>query len=78
MFDGSQHETEVNDKFSKHKQLFSSKDILDNGSPSSGRNTIDLLIKGTPIKLKNYIKLMHTLGFIHVKNRSLAEEEYLT
>lgn len=34
--------------------------------------------KGTPIKLKNYIKLMHALGFISIKNRSMAEEEMLT
>ena len=34
--------------------------------------------KGTPLRLKNYIKLMHTLGFIHVKNRSTSEEEMLT
>jgi len=44
----------------------------------SGKNTLDLMRKGTPIKLKNYIKLMHALGFIHVKNRSLSEEEMLT
>lgn len=30
------------------------------------------------MKLKNYIKLMHVLGFIHVKNRSTVEEEMLT
>lgn len=44
----------------------------------SGRNAMEQMRKGTPIKLKNYIKLMHSLGFIHVKNRSLSEEEMLT
>lgn len=34
--------------------------------------------KGTPLRLKTYIRLMHTLGFIHVKNRSSSEEEMLT
>ena len=37
-----------------------------------------MLKKGTPIKLKNYIKLMHVLGFIYVKSRSSLEEEMLT
>ena len=44
----------------------------------SGKNAIEQMKKGTPIKLKNFIKLMHALGFIHVKSRSLAEEEMLT
>jgi hypothetical protein len=44
----------------------------------SGKNTMEQMKKGTPIKLKNYIKLMHALGFIHVKSRSLSEEEMLT
>jgi len=34
--------------------------------------------KGTPIRLKTYIKIMHSLGFIHVKDRSNSEEELLT
>ena len=34
--------------------------------------------KGTPIKIKDYIKLMHTLGFIYVKCRFPSEEELLT
>ena len=33
---------------------------------------------GTPMRLKTFIKLMHSLGFIHVKNRSMLEEEQLT
>ena len=43
-----------------------------------GKNTLEMLKKGTPIKLKNYIKLMHVLGFIYVKSRSSLEEEMLT
>jgi len=44
----------------------------------SNKNIQDILKRGTPIKLKNFIKLMHTLGFIHIKSRSAAEEEQLT
>jgi len=36
------------------------------------------LKKGTPIKLKGYIKLMHALGFISLKNNSANEEELIT
>ena len=41
----------------------------------SNKNTTDIMKKGTPIKLKNFIKLMHALGFIHIKSRSTTEEE---
>ena len=34
--------------------------------------------KGTPLNLKGYIKLMHNLGFIHLKQSSPIEEELLT
>ena len=30
------------------------------------------------INLKSYIRMMHALGFIHVRNRSSTEEEMLT
>ena len=34
--------------------------------------------RGTPLKLKAFIKLMHNLGFIHLKSSSIYEEELLT
>ena len=52
--------------------------IEDSLAFKSGKNTQEMLKKGTPIKLKNYIKLMHVLGFIHVNSRSTVEEEMLT
>ena len=38
----------------------------------------DCFISGTYIKLPSYIKLMHVLGFIHIKKRSAAEEAMIT
>ena len=53
-------------------------DGLDQMTLIQGKNATEQLKKGTPIKLKNYIKLMHVLGFISVKNKSTSEEEMLT
>lgn len=45
---------------------------------SAGANRESILKQGTPIKLSVYIKMMHGLGFIHVKNRSQLEEDLIT
>eukprot|EP00347_Sterkiella_histriomuscorum_P021695 403333083 len=84
IYNSNQSESLLNDKtgispFKNQKDSTPKSQINDDLiSRKSGKNTIDLLKKGTPLKLKNYIRLMHTLGFIHVTNRSSSEEEMLT
>lgn len=47
-------------------------------TPIKESENMILLRKGTPIKLKNYIKLMHALGFVSLSYKCLDEEELLT
>jgi hypothetical protein len=47
-------------------------------TPTTSKNVANVLAKGTPIKLMNYIKLMHILGFINVAGKTNGEEDMLS
>ena len=47
-------------------------------SPKRDPNMLTVIKKGTQIKLKSFLKMMHELGFISLKKSSNAEENLLT